>query len=95
MLRYRCHTGHAYTTSSLLASITTAAEEELWKAMQNMEATTMLLNQIANHYKANGNASAADMFRQKAKLVAVRARILHDFVFTQELMSEDIRLNKD
>jgi two-component system chemotaxis response regulator CheB len=95
MLRYRCHTGHAYTTNSLLASISIAAEEQLWKAMQNLEATTMLLNQIADHYHAAGKVKIAKQFKQKAEMIAKRARTVHDSIFTQELLSEDLRFENE
>ena len=94
LIRYRCHTGHAYTTSSLLASVTKSIEEKLWEAMRALEENTMLLNQIGDHYKKIGNPDAASQFKKKAKEIADRARVVHDSVFTQELMSEDLRFHK-
>ncbi|MBB1283531.1 chemotaxis protein CheB [Flavisolibacter sp. BT320] len=94
MIRFRCHTGHAYTTSTLLAGITTQVEEKLWEAMQALEATNMLLLQIAQHYKSIGQHEAAKPFKEKAEEIAKRARVVHDSVFTQELMSEDLRFEK-
>lgn len=95
MLRYRCHTGHAYTSSALLASITIAAEEQLWTVMQNLEATSMLSNQIADHHKAMKNTAVYNQFRQKADVVAKRARTIHESIFAQELISEDSRLKEN
>jgi two-component system, chemotaxis family, protein-glutamate methylesterase/glutaminase len=92
MIRFRCHTGHAFTTSTLLSGVTVQVEEKLWEAMQALEATDMLLRQIAGHYQTNGNKADAKLFKQKADEIARRARVIHDSVFTQELMSEDIRL---
>jgi two-component system chemotaxis response regulator CheB len=94
MIRFRCHTGHAYTTSTLLAGVTTQVEEKLWEAMQGLEATNMLLRQIGDHYQKSGRAEAAKLFQQKAEEIAVKARVIHDSVFTQELMSEDIRFTQ-
>lgn len=91
MIRFRCHTGHAFTSSTLLAGITTQVEEKLWEAMQSLEATSMLLRQITGHYQSMGNKTAAKKFKQRADDIAKRARVIHDSVFTQELMSEDIR----
>jgi two-component system chemotaxis response regulator CheB len=95
MIRFRCHTGHAYSTSTLLSGITTQVEEKMWEAMQGLEATNMLLLQIATHYKDAGNTTAAKQFKQKADEIAKRAKLIHDMVFTQELLSEDIRHDKD
>ncbi len=94
MMRFRCHTGHAYTTSTLLAGVTSAVEETLWQAMRALEETNMLLNQISEHYKKVGNVAAAKKFKKKSIEVAKRARVVHDSVFTQQLMSEDIRFDK-
>jgi two-component system, chemotaxis family, protein-glutamate methylesterase/glutaminase len=94
MIRFRCHTGHAYSSSTLLAGVTTQVEEKLWEAMQGLEATNMLLSQIAEHYRESGNLASARQFETKAKEVAGRAKLLQDVVFTQELMSEDIRTNE-
>ncbi|HEV7331781.1 MAG TPA: chemotaxis protein CheB [Flavisolibacter sp.] len=95
MIRFRCHTGHAYTSSTLLAGITVQVEEKLWEAMQGLEATDMLLRQIGDHYRSIGNTADAKLFNQKADEIAKRARVIHDSVFTQELMSEDIRFTRN
>jgi two-component system, chemotaxis family, protein-glutamate methylesterase/glutaminase len=94
MIRFRCHTGHAYTSSTLLAGVTIQIEEKLWEAMQALEATNMLLRQISEHYNKSGKKEAAKLFKQKADEIAKRARTIHDSVFTQELMSEDMRFEK-
>jgi two-component system, chemotaxis family, protein-glutamate methylesterase/glutaminase len=95
MMRFRCHTGHAFTSSTLLAGITLQVEEKLWEAMQAMEATTMLLHQIGNHYQSLGNAASAKEFKQRAVDVSNKARVIHDSIFTQDRMSEDMRFDKD
>jgi hypothetical protein len=77
----------------LLAGVTLQVEEKMWEAMQGLEATDMLLRQIAEHYRSIGNKEEAKLFEQKAKEIAKRARVIHDSVFTQELMSEDLRFN--
>lgn len=94
MIRFRCHTGHAYTTSTLLAGVTSQVEEKLGEAMQGLEATDMLLQQIASHYQKNNQTASAKLFQQKASELAARARAIKEFVFKQELMSEDIRFEQ-
>jgi two-component system chemotaxis response regulator CheB len=90
-IRFRCHTGHAYTASSLLADLSKAVEETLWQAMRGLEETTLLLTQIGKHFKAQGSPDAAAIFIRKADMTTKRARVIHDSVFKQELLSEDIR----
>ena len=90
-IRFRCHTGHAYTASALLSDLTKAVEETLWQAMRGLEETTLLLTQIAKHFKKQGSKAAYDIFIEKAAMTTSRARVIHDSVFKQELLSEDLR----
>lgn len=94
MIRYRCHTGHAYTASSLLAELSETVESQLWMSMRGLEEMNMLLKHIGDHYKKLGNNKAASLFQGKAKESADRAQIIHDSVLQQDTYSEDIRLNK-
>jgi two-component system chemotaxis response regulator CheB len=90
-IRFRCHTGHAYTASSLLADLSKSVEETLWQAMRGLEETTLLLKQIGAHFKKQGQKEAAGIFIRKAGMTTKRARVIHDSVFKQELLSEDLR----
>lgn len=90
-IRFRCHTGHAYTASTLLADVSKVVEETLWAAMRGLEETTLLLKQIAGHFEKQGFKEASDIFIGKAEMTTKRARVIHDSVFKQELLSEDIR----
>ena len=94
-VRYRCHTGHSYTASALLAGITESVEETLWQAMRGLEETTMLLQHIGEHLMDAGDHTAADVFMKKANETAARARIVHESVFTQERISADLQHKKE
>ncbi|KAA6439798.1 chemotaxis protein CheB [Dyadobacter flavalbus] len=95
LIRFRCHTGHAYTASSLLAELSEVVESKLWQTMRGLEEMDMLLSSIADQYKELGNAQAAKLFQSKADESGKRARLMHDLVFEQEQYSEDVRLNKE
>lgn len=90
IIRFRCHTGHAYTASALLSGITEAVEDALWQAMKGMEETTLLLNKMAEQFAKAGQATEAKFFKRKADTMADRARIIHESAFSQELLSEEI-----
>jgi two-component system chemotaxis response regulator CheB len=47
LLRYRCHTGHAFTADALLKSTQHSLEETLWVALRMMEERKNLLASIA------------------------------------------------
>lgn len=46
VVRFRCHTGHAYTLASLLAEVSESVEQTLWNAMRLMEEQLFLLRQV-------------------------------------------------
>jgi two-component system, chemotaxis family, protein-glutamate methylesterase/glutaminase len=94
IVRFRCHTGHAFTASALLSELTTSVGEKMWEAMRGLEETTMLLKKIGKHFKEQGHPALAKIFIRKSKMTSDKAQIIHDSVFTHELLSEDIRRGK-
>jgi two-component system chemotaxis response regulator CheB len=94
IIRFRCHTGHAFTASTLLANLSESVEEMLWQAMRGMEEMNILLLHIAKHLKELGHRKHAAIFISKSEEASHRARIIHDSVFKQEQYSEDIRFDK-
>ncbi|RYD98199.1 MAG: chemotaxis protein CheB, partial [Sphingobacteriales bacterium] len=94
IVRFRCHTGHAYTASSLLSEVTESVEGLLWQCMRGLEETDMLLKSIAQHFSAMKNTRAVALYREKSEEVARRARVIQDSIFRHEQISEDARLKK-
>ncbi len=47
VLRFRCHTGHAYTADALLSASETKLEETMWVALRMMEERKNLLSAMA------------------------------------------------
>ena len=45
--RFRCHTGHAYSSVSLAAAFETHVEDALWGAVRALEEASMLLREMA------------------------------------------------
>lgn len=59
-LRFRCHTGHAYTAAYLLAEQTNKIEETMWTALRMFEERKNLLTEIARGGKGVGSKSALE-----------------------------------
>jgi len=59
VLRYRCHTGHAFTADALAESSQQALEETLWVALRMMEERKNLLGSIARHGEGHWSARQA------------------------------------
>ena len=90
LIRYRCHTGHGYTASALLADVTKGVEDSFWKAIRSLEEAVILLEQSARQFAEGGNPAAAEQFYRKAKESRERAARTREFIFSQEAISEDI-----
>jgi two-component system chemotaxis response regulator CheB len=87
LIRYRCHTGHAYTASSLLAETTRMTEESFWSAIRQLEETVIILEQSGKQFAEGGNQQASEQFIAKAQEMRERARRVHEFAFDQEKLS--------
>ena len=59
LLRYRCHTGHAYSAQSLVAAINEGIEAALWSAVRALEEGALLVDQLAAHVEAHDDAHGA------------------------------------
>lgn len=59
-MRFRCHTGHAYTSASLLAEQTRKIEETMWTALRMFEERKNLLTTMAQDKKGIGSKSALE-----------------------------------
>jgi two-component system, chemotaxis family, protein-glutamate methylesterase/glutaminase len=49
LLRFRCHTGHAFTAQSLLATLNESTEDAIWSAVRALQEGAMLLRHLAQH----------------------------------------------
>jgi two-component system, chemotaxis family, protein-glutamate methylesterase/glutaminase len=59
-LRFRCHTGHAYTAASLLAEQTNKIEETMWIALRMFEERKNLLTEMAHGKEGISSKSALE-----------------------------------
>ena len=48
-IRYRCHTGHAYSAESLVAEIAEGIESALWNAIRSLQEGALLLQELGSH----------------------------------------------
>src|SRR5206468_1647570 len=68
-IRFRCHTGHAYTGAALLAEQTSKIEETMWTALRMFEERKNLLVTIAQ--EQNGAASRSAIERANLSQVHI------------------------
>lgn len=87
IIRYRCHTGHAHSADSLLATITEKIEDTLWSAIRGVEESISLLNNLGDHYAEKNQPKLAAMYFKKAQEAETRAEIVRQTVFNHEQLT--------
>jgi len=73
-LRYRCHTGHAYTAVTLERSQGEVAEQALWSSVRALRERELLLRRLADVAEATGDAAQAAVGRSEAERVREQAQ---------------------
>lgn len=66
LIRYRCHTGHAFTMEALWVSQGEIWERTLYGAMRAQHEQALLSRHIAAEQRQSGNTRSADEFEQRA-----------------------------
>ncbi len=87
--RYRCHTGHAFSSDSLLATVTENIEQGLWSAIRGIEESIMLLNHMGEHFSEVKQTSLAMLYFEKAREAEQRVHIIRHAVLNHEHLSAD------
>jgi two-component system chemotaxis response regulator CheB len=80
LLRYRCHTGHAYSSATLLSEVTETAEHKLWAALRSLEEAVMIVEKQAAASCINGDERAELNYRSSTKALKARADELRNFL---------------
>ena len=94
LIRYRCHTGHAYTVSALLSEVTESVESLLYQGMRGLEETTMILQTLGAQFTDNGQPEVAALFLRKADEAGRQARVVHASILKQEALSGDLQFER-
>jgi two-component system, chemotaxis family, protein-glutamate methylesterase/glutaminase len=88
LLRFRCHTGHAYTAQHLLAELTKSIEDTLWSTLRAMEESMLRRRHMAAHLQECQALHAAARFGQEAAAVEQRAGLVRQAVLHQTTPSQ-------
>ncbi|WP_310936117.1 chemotaxis protein CheB [Variovorax sp. UMC13] len=78
--RYRCHTGHAYTLSTLQQALTETMDEALWTAVRALQEQTVLLAMLGVAHRREGNEREADRLDGVRKGLEIQCRRLREIV---------------
>lgn len=89
LVRFRCHTGHAYSLKSLLVEVNDAIDKGLWDAVRAIEERILLLEQRADLADADGDREAAGRMRAEAEHAKQKYQPLRELVLDSSFFSLD------
>ena len=91
IVRFRCHTGHALSSSSLLQGANEIVEQKLWDGVRALDEAVMLLNELGEKFVAAGNTRAAEQCFDKAREAHEGAQTIREAAKqTDELSADDL-----
>lgn len=76
ILRFRCHTGHAYSVESLLAGIGESIEKTLWNTVRVLEENMLLLRHLGSHAADQQDEGLARRLAFKAQAAEDQVQIV-------------------
>jgi two-component system chemotaxis response regulator CheB len=88
-IRYRCHTGHAFTARVLEALQHEAVEDAIWGAIRALHEQERLFSKLAEKELRSGNEGAAAEYQARARKASVHSQALRDVIAARALVSGD------
>ena len=91
-VRFRCHTGHAYSSDSLVAAVSEGIEGSLWEAVRSLEEGALLLTDFAEHARthANGEDDAKSLL-ERASNAHRQANAIRELLTTREPLAAGVK----
>src|SRR5205823_255923 len=83
-LRFRCHTGHAYSLDSLLAAYSEKIEEALWNAIRSLEEAGLFLDTLTTHVRDAHSSTGSERFAERADQARRDSAALREIVNARE-----------
>ena len=81
LLRFRCHTGHAFSAKSLLAELSESIDDTLWNTLRALDESVMLMQHVAEHLRQMGrDLTTAGRFSQRAAETRQQADLVRQTV---------------
>ena len=92
IIRFRCHTGHAFSSDTLLASNSEELEARLWDAVRAADESMILLHRLGEEFARGGNTAAAEKCFDKARELHERIAAVREAALgSEELDMEKLR----
>jgi two-component system chemotaxis response regulator CheB len=83
-VRFRCHTGHAYSAETLIAEFDQAIETALWNSIRALQEKVLLIQHLADHARERDDRQLAEALTQRADDAHQRAEVVRRAVQAPE-----------
>jgi two-component system chemotaxis response regulator CheB len=87
IVRFRCHTGHAFSSDTLLTSNSEELEARLWDAVRASDESIMMLNRLGEEFAKTGNDGAAERCFDEAREAHERLRPVREAAIVNEQLN--------
>ena len=84
IVRFRCHTGHAFSIKTLLAEVNESIDKGLWDSIRAVEERILLLRQMGDLAKQHKESDAAQRCERQAADAEHHIKKLRDLVLDQK-----------
>jgi two-component system chemotaxis response regulator CheB len=84
-VRFRCHTGHAYSIDSLVADVDNGIDAALWNAIRALEEATLLMQRMAS--LVPGGSEESSRLARRAEEARRQSDAIRSIASTRETMT--------
>lgn len=89
IVRFRCHTGHAYSVQALLADIDDSIDSSLGGVLRTLQERSILLRDAAALARQRNDAAEAEKLEQRAHECDQRSRTIRDLLQDPTALGHD------
>jgi len=89
IVRFRCHTGHAFSLKTLLAEVSESIDSGLWDTLRAIEERVMLLKQMADLAEFADRQDVAKRFRTQAEVAEHKLKPIRELVMDSKFFGHD------
>lgn len=80
LLRFRCRTGHGYTSNALVVGQQKGVDEALWAALRALEESAALARRMAIRAKEHQHQHSANRFEERAAEAEAQVLVLRELL---------------
>jgi two-component system chemotaxis response regulator CheB len=94
-IRFRCHTGHAYSANSLVAAVSETVEASLWNAIRSLEEAGLLLQTLAAHLTERHEEADTQRIIEQAHEARRHSNSIRELLNVREPLMHETRTDEN